>query len=863
MLKKCVFLLFAISAVLGSSSDPLSSDPDSLLGTSASIEVTNAPAPVAHGVTAVDPHAATAADPHASVAVTVDPKEAAKIAGAAAVSSTAAPEVIPAAKEALAPAVAEAFSPLHCFTNPDVKDHVYTLNPVEFSSSKGVWKSCGIAAEVLGKEVEGFTKLFRYMDLHTLKHQYSSHELLTTDTLKSEGWEGYVSAEPREGLVALKSLFNSHTGERILSALDSHDADFTVEETLGYVKAPTESELKPETVEEAKESTETATRFWADHPADSRLQPVFRYWNPALQDHFYTMNYNLLEAGKNGWRYQGIQCYIYPTKIEDTVPMYRYWNLRLGDHFYTTDFYDMGEGKDGYRFKGILGYVRDAPSKDTVPLYRYFNKQIGDHFYTTNTMSQAQGHDEWAAEGIAAYVYPVPNPSEGKDANEYALLVPLYRYWNKRFADHFYTTIWKEVDTGTHGWEYQGVQALVYPKQEPGTVPLYRYWNIRTLDHFYTTNFEALGQGGKDGWKYEGVECYVDIYRKPGTVPLYRYFNNKLNDHFYTTKWLAREFKGWVYEGIQCYVHRKPLDSSDQGRVKATVPGTAALYRYWSASAKDHMYTANWDELGAGAQGYVLEGVAGFVWRDASAGGIALHRYYNPRVLDHFYTTDFKILKSGGKDGWEYEGVTGYVQAAARPGTVKLNRYFSKTLQDHLYTADDLGANVNSYVFQGIAGYILPYKEQLSLGAAGVASSELQENTVELHAYYNPTTKDHFYTTNFEVLGAGKGGWEYNGVIGRILSTEQANTRKLRQYFSKSRKDHRYTIRHIRGGDWQFEGTVGYVFETQVPGTTTLMNFENKKAMDNALALDQNGPSHGGPFEYVETLGYIIPAKKH
>ena len=43
-----------------------------------------------------------------------------------------------------------------------------------------------------------------------------------------------------------------------------------------------------------------AAPFWAKHPADDKLVPLFRYYNSALRDHFYTLEYNTLENGKNG-----------------------------------------------------------------------------------------------------------------------------------------------------------------------------------------------------------------------------------------------------------------------------------------------------------------------------------------------------------------------------------------------------------------------------------------------------------------------------------------------------------------------------------------------------------------------------------
>jgi hypothetical protein len=135
-----------------------------------------------------------------------------------------------------------------------------------------------------------------------------------------------------------------------------------------------------------------------------------------------------------------------------------------------------------------------------------------------------------------------------------------------------------------------------------GTVPLYRYWNSRISDHFYTTNWSDLG-AGKYGYKFEETQCYVFATQQPGSVPLYRYWNSKVGDHFYTTNWaeLGAGRSGYVYECIQCYVF----------------PGAghknAGVYRYWNGAGTDHFYTTNYDELGVGEYGYHLEMTQWFV----------------------------------------------------------------------------------------------------------------------------------------------------------------------------------------------------------------------------------------------------------
>jgi hypothetical protein len=40
----------------------------------------------------------------------------------------------------------------------------------------------------------------------------------------------------------------------------------------------------------------------------------------------------------------------------------------------------------------------------------------------------------------------------------------LYRYFNRRTGDHFYTTDWRELGAGGGNWRYEGVQCLIYTR---------------------------------------------------------------------------------------------------------------------------------------------------------------------------------------------------------------------------------------------------------------------------------------------------------------------------------------------------------------------------------------------------------------
>jgi hypothetical protein len=77
----------------------------------------------------------------------------------------------------------------------------------------------------------------------------------------------------------------------------------------------------------------------------------------------------------------------------------------------------------------------------------------------------------------------------------------------------------------------------------------------------------------------------------------------------------------------------------------------------------DHFYTTYFSELGEGRNGYIPEGVVGYVYDRNQLkpnGTTELYRYWNATIGDHFYTTDFSEL-GGGRSGYVFERVEGYV----------------------------------------------------------------------------------------------------------------------------------------------------------------------------------------------------------
>jgi hypothetical protein len=100
--------------------------------------------------------------------------------------------------------------------------------------------------------------------------------------------------------------------------------------------------------------------------------PLYRYYNSANGDHFYTMNKaegdNAVQTG--GYTHEGIAGYLYPPVPQQaptpagTLPLYRYYNAANGDHFYTMN---KAEGDNavqtgGYTHEGISGYLYPSTS---------------------------------------------------------------------------------------------------------------------------------------------------------------------------------------------------------------------------------------------------------------------------------------------------------------------------------------------------------------------------------------------------------------------------------------------------------------------------------------------------------------------
>ena len=139
-------------------------------------------------------------------------------------------------------------------------------------------------------------------------------------------------------------------------------------------------------------------------------------------------------------------------------------------------------------------------------------------------------------------------------------------------------------------------------------------------------------------------------------------------------------------------------------------------------------------------------------------------------------------------------------------------RYYNPSSSDHLYTTNfgELGNGSGGYIPEGIAAYI---------------PNQQYSGTVPLYRYYSSAASDHLYTTDLSELGSGSNGYVREGIAGYVYSTSLTGTIPLYRYYSSAASDHLYTTNfsELAGGKngYVYEGIVGYVIPTGDNSTTS------------------------------------------
>jgi len=124
------------------------------------------------------------------------------------------------------------------------------------------------------------------------------------------------------------------------------------------------------------------------------------------------------------------------------------------------------------------------------------------------------------------------------------------------------------------------------------------------------------------------------------------------------------------------------------------------------------------------------EGVTGYVFAEAQPGTVPFYRWLHPADGSHFYTTR---PAAPDRPNSVSEGIACHVLRDASSGAVPL--YHWRSNRDQLYTTAGDGENSDR----------LGYRP---LGIACYVYRDAKPGTVPLYRFYDPTRRQHFYTTH-------------------------------------------------------------------------------------------------------------------
>jgi hypothetical protein len=149
--------------------------------------------------------------------------------------------------------------------------------------------------------------------------------------------------------------------------------------------------------------------------------PVYRFWSPVLQRHFYTIRVgekNKLEQKYSDvWQYEQVAYYAFAGATDPiAAPVYRFWSASLQTHFYTIREGEKNKVINNYSnvwtYEGVAfyTYTPEAHPQGTSAVYRFWSERNSAHFYTINSAERDKLLNDplhiWAYELEAWYAYP-------------------------------------------------------------------------------------------------------------------------------------------------------------------------------------------------------------------------------------------------------------------------------------------------------------------------------------------------------------------------------------------------------------------------------------------------------------------------
>ena len=126
-------------------------------------------------------------------------------------------------------------------------------------------------------------------------------------------------------------------------------------------------------------------------PIKSNFQPVYRFFDPRTNDHFYTLSATeaagLINLQNSPYQYEG-EKWSTGTSTTGTTDVYRFYNVASGDHFYTTNVFERDQlvaAHGDYHLEGVAfrAYLTPGGAGD-LTLDRFYNTINGAHHFSAS-----------------------------------------------------------------------------------------------------------------------------------------------------------------------------------------------------------------------------------------------------------------------------------------------------------------------------------------------------------------------------------------------------------------------------------------------------------------------------------------------
>jgi subtilisin family serine protease len=140
------------------------------------------------------------------------------------------------------------------------------------------------------------------------------------------------------------------------------------------------------------------------------------------------------------------------------------------------------------------------PDRVLDSIYRWFNSKNGDHFYTRDPAGEIAPDTGYMYEGSPFRLFPAGTPDT----------TTFFRWVHPTRGDHFYTTDPSGEFAPSSGYTPQGNIGFIATKKiSSRTVELFRWRHSTTGNHFYTTD-PSGGFAPSSGYSYEGEAGFVN-----------------------------------------------------------------------------------------------------------------------------------------------------------------------------------------------------------------------------------------------------------------------------------------------------------------------------------------------------------------